>query len=353
MLKECAVFFVCFFLWGFSPAYLSTVSEADAAMTLGGSDYVGVGVAVPEFPLDISLARGIFSHARFGATKPLVLMSNESEVGFNLFYEGAYKYASDGYGGSLLLSGGGFRFATAPSGSANAVATMNTRVLITNDGKVGIGTVTPDEVLDVVGNIKVNGSIINDNGISATSNGPVAGSFVNTSAAGKALSATVNGTEVMSADQNGLHATAISYTAPRTRHWSIAGSEFIPLEDTAAYTKINGSLYGTTNYFSAPVHLPDGATVTSMKVHFWDNAAGAVWVFLDRLSMTETFDNMAVLISNNTGASFVSQSTNSVNYPIIDNSAFAYQLNLSRMDGSSNQRLGGVVLSYTVTEPLP
>ncbi len=83
-------------------------------------------------------------------------------VGFNAYYDNGFKHGSTGPAGYLAFgqgTSGAFTFATAPSGLADAAATMTTRMTILNDGKVGIGDTTPTHTLDVAGTINATGII--------------------------------------------------------------------------------------------------------------------------------------------------------------------------------------------------
>lgn len=141
---------------------LDLYTNSTARLSISNNGYVGIGTRTPTFPLDVRLNRS-FSHARFGITAhPLFIMANEPQIGFNAYYDSSYKYGSSGYAGYFGFGQditGGFTFATAPSGIADATITKTVRMAITNDGKVGIGTITPSQSLDVAGNINASGNV--------------------------------------------------------------------------------------------------------------------------------------------------------------------------------------------------
>lgn len=204
-------------------------------MTSNGN--VGVGTSTPQFPLDVQMPYGA-AYARFGVAEPLIMNANPAMLGFNLYYNQAFRYGMGNYGGYLAFNSdvtGGFSFATAPFNLGGSIVTPVTRLVITNTGSVGIGTATPQAMLDVSGS--VNGgaatfgtNLSNGTGVQGVANvGPYswgvygasdqgvgvmgragettsfAGRFENLGG-GKALGAMVNTTEVMDVDLAGVHA---------------------------------------------------------------------------------------------------------------------------------------------------
>jgi hypothetical protein len=217
-------------------------------MRISPNGFVGIGTPAPTFPLDVRLPQGN-TYARFStdAGYPLFVIANQPQVGFNAYLvPGGYRYGLSGGAGYLAFNQdivNGFTFATAAPGTTDTLAAMTRRVAITNDGKVGIGTTTPAQTLDVAGTIQASGSVIGDivqgltkvkgdYGYFSTSNpdyyavlgeslgsgatrgvvgvvnstAGVAGQFTNGAASGKVIQAAVGGTEVMSADETGIHA---------------------------------------------------------------------------------------------------------------------------------------------------
>jgi hypothetical protein len=200
--------------------------------------YIGFGTSAPEFPIDARLNRG-GTFARFGGTaQPLFLMGSNPQIGFNLFFDAGYRYGATWYGAYLAFNtdvSGGFSFGTAPLGGVNTVATVTPRMVITNDGYVGIGTTAPSSQLHVVsatteaagsfGSTVTNGTGVEGRanlgssgwgvyGLAAEGTGVVGrstsatgygGRFENLGT-GSAIGASVNSVEVMKADASGVHA---------------------------------------------------------------------------------------------------------------------------------------------------
>jgi hypothetical protein len=112
---------------------------------------VGIGTASPK-SIFHAMDSNSPTHARFGFYKPVSLISNLPQIGFNIYYYYGFKY-SDNYSGGTIAFGqhitDGFSFNTAPTGINGNAATLSTRMVITNDGNVGIGTLSPVSPLHI------------------------------------------------------------------------------------------------------------------------------------------------------------------------------------------------------------
>jgi len=109
---------------------------------------VGIGLNSPGYGLDVNLAPNGRKTARFrnqwGAFP--IIFSNfdaSSSIGFNIKEDAGFKYDINGVGGLLLFAGGDFIFQTAPTGTADTIAPLTTRMRILNNGQVVIGGTTP------------------------------------------------------------------------------------------------------------------------------------------------------------------------------------------------------------------
>jgi hypothetical protein len=90
--------------------------------------------------------------ATFGPTKPISLIANSPQIGFNNYYAGWWKYGSSGYAGTIdfdQVVDGGFGFRTAISGTAGNNVSLSTKMVLTNSGLLGLGTITPTSPLTI------------------------------------------------------------------------------------------------------------------------------------------------------------------------------------------------------------
>lgn len=115
---------------------------------------LGIGTTSPQAVLDVA-ASTTSASIRVGN---LMLQSYATDNEFitqNLFFNGSWRYAANGYGVRQYFQSGGYYLDTAPSNASGvgAAATVTNRFFVGNTGNVGIGTSAPDAKLDVNGRI--------------------------------------------------------------------------------------------------------------------------------------------------------------------------------------------------------
>ncbi|MBA7571307.1 hypothetical protein ES708_13066 [subsurface metagenome] len=109
---------------------------------------------------------------------------------------------------------------------------------------------------------------------------------------------------------------------------SIGPPAFVPSQDdhdwiiTRTYLNNRTSLDGHSLY--SPVFLPQGATVTKLKLQGKRNVSGDMLLLnLERVSPDGPTDTMAALVADWTGGDG-SIETTTITYPTIDNNAYSY-----------------------------
>lgn len=146
----------------------------------------------------------------------------------------------------------------------------------------------------------------------------------------------------------------ISYST-QTKRYSISGDSFTPALQSLTYTKAFGLLTfggGGLGWFSAPVHLPDGAKVTAFRFNFVDNDGLEMTAVLLRRPLTSAgYENVAVAGAT-TGASPDMRNLNGViEKPLVDNENYIYSAMIAFSGASSNLIAGGVVITYEISRP--
>ncbi|MFQ5453660.1 MAG: hypothetical protein ACE5D6_05685, partial [Candidatus Zixiibacteriota bacterium] len=145
----------------------------------------------------------------------------------------------------------------------------------------------------------------------------------------------------------------ISYSSPRTHYFVVGGEGFLPgKNDAYSNSYDNGGAYIISGYgaMAAPIHLPNGAVVTELKVFFYDNSTSDVSVSLGRLSFSGGYGFLAIVSSSNISG-YGSSTDNSIGYSTINNLSYSYHLRAySSSWDSANLRIMGALVTYTINE---
>lgn len=119
---------------------------------------VGINTTNPLFSLDVSQTSSP-TVARFGSSDPIYLIRNNPHIGFNIYYDNGFRYGTSSNGGATIAYDqhieNGLTFNTAPDGDGGTLAALTTRMAITENGNVGIGTKAPNKLLDVAGSSQI------------------------------------------------------------------------------------------------------------------------------------------------------------------------------------------------------
>ncbi len=105
--------------------------------------------------------------------------------------------------------------------------------------------------------------------------------------------------------------------------------------------------------FFAPVHLPDGATVTLLRLNALDSSASYdVLAKLFRRGLNNSSTVMAETSSITSGLSWETTSENTITAPTIDNHNYQYYVRVQvKGDEGPALRIGGVHVTYTIAAP--
>jgi len=144
---------------------------------------------------------------------------------------------------------------------------------------------------------------------------------------------------------------AVSWAA-QTGYVSIPAAAFTPRESGYNYSNYGSELVNNDNnsdYYYAPVYLPDGATVTRMIFYWEDTSSSDGSASLRRaLLTTGGYNTMASVNTSGSGGDGSSETTD-IDYATVDNTSYMYYVAWTLWD--SNIKGHAVVIEYTYTGP--
>jgi len=144
---------------------------------------------------------------------------------------------------------------------------------------------------------------------------------------------------------------------------SIATSAFIPeLLNDSGHVEYNNEGYylhnqsSNSEWFTAPVQLPHGATVTALEVGWHDGSDQSAIMSLRRHKLDDfssTFDTMASVGSTGSLHTIIEavQGDTSIDFATVDNTQYTYYLEANLPASSEDIKLHGVVIKYEFTKP--
>lgn len=297
-------------------------------------------------------------------------------------------FAGSGY------SGIGFDHATpfriGPVSSIGANPTANTSMTFTPTGRVGIGTDTPDALLQV-SSTGANSSFAVDRTdgkfmsasalpnysiigfdttgrfrigpISSVGNIPQAGTSMTFTSSGRVGLGTASPATKLEVDgtvtANSIafpNGTIQSTAAPSTGIYTVGTGDFVGLAGTAARTSLSGGLGGSymtgpsSVHMLAPVHLPHGATVTTVRFYGYDLHNTNIQIELVRKAFASSTEGILANHTSSTSSGAYSGTDNTVLGATIDNSAYTYFIFVEVVGGSWHSQgelaVNGVVIEY-------
>ena len=140
---------------------------------------------------------------------------------------------------------------------------------------------------------------------------------------------------------------------------SIGSAEFrSALPSTTYYLPGNRlvNLSGVTGTFFAPVHLPQGATITQFVLYFIDNGTSDIVVFLSSVPLDDPTVANTVAVITTSGASPAPRTlvvNTAPNGNIIDNQSNFYVVTITLPSSGLDYQVGGVRIDYKFPINLP
>lgn len=130
-----------------------------------------------------------------------------------------------------------------------------------------------------------------------------------------------------------------------------------PLAENVPYSYDGYALFNSdvsNHTYVAPVVLPNGATVTRLRVWYYDNANSDMSVRLRRASLSSTgaYLDMAGLVTTGASSGVQWGEDTSMAYAAIDNTAFAYYVYVF-LPPSPDLRIVGFRIDYAYTTAIP
>jgi hypothetical protein len=232
---------------------------------------------------------------------------------FNSYWNDGLKSMSDNGYSSFINSEQSngdisFNLSNVANTAANSLIIVPERMRITSSGNLGIATSNPTEKLEVNGNIK---------------------------------------------------AQSYKLSTPKTSYYSVPPTAFRAMSGSNVtivdFTGISFNAVPTpTGGIVAPVNLPQGATVTSFTLYFYDNAAGTDIKGNLLLHIHGTSSGVVMASVSSAGTPLEGNGVdNTINSSFIDHQYFDYSIEVSSTVGAwpgSSLMLKSAVITYTVSE---
>jgi len=169
---------------------------------------------------------------------------------------------------------------------------------------------------------------------------------------------TIDSTQFLRNDQSGtldgnLTVDSILYSSTRTHYYSVSGRNFHPIGLVDFNIDGCGSFYllEPTGEAYASVHLPDGATVTSVIGYFRDtNSDYDIDITLQKNLLDACGFSVMAYLSGNSDTEYYSVASSGVTGNPINNELYAYSLKIECDKWQSDVALKGIAIEYTISE---
>ena len=336
---------------------------------------VGIGIATPGYALhvtDNSTNPGIFT--RQDGTGPAIQGNNYSS---GIGVQGGS--SGSGYAVYANMTGTGTALYATTSGTGSAGIFMG--------GHVGIGTAAPSSPLTVkatsTAGIGLIGTVSQDlkiyfggtSNLTFESSGPMefwpnGGGMVFYLDDGDVKSnvpLSVNGNVTIPA------ANDYAYLTPKTKYQQIPVTALKAIKNTYdfvlttyvvgqdgenGYGSIVGGTAGVEGVATAPVYLPDNATITNFEAKLFDADATAgrnITASLARTTFGSINTDLMVSVNttdadNMTAGGMATRANSTIANPVINNNTYAYYIKVESYQANTNMGIGKIRITYTVTK---
>jgi len=379
----------------------ASVAESNS-LILGNGANVGIGVSTPSEKLELTgnlLIRNpqnngalIFSpsNSEYGVDPDFVIQSAETGAGNNTNFhlsrnamyrtsDNSYQYIDDAGVSATKFeytSGGDLKFSYAAAGTG-AITWTDNAIIKGSTGNVGIGTTAPAKQLSI-GGINDQGWIYMDSDDEFIIENNQQSNRILLSDGTGGLRFEYDGTETMRIKNNvGIGLTNPSeklevngnveipaandykYADPKTRYASVHANGFT-LKDLSSgagvyasggsnSTYILGGFPTVVDYLTAAIQLPHGATITDLTFKVYD--ADATYNCYGELRyITGSGGNGTIVATTgiSTSGGVQTITTNNITEPVVNNSTRLYYLRFVTRRATSDLRLYGAIVTYTV-----
>ena len=139
-------------------------------------------------------------------------------------------------------------------------------------------------------------------------------------------------------------------STPQTEYFTVGSEAFVPgnnVDYKNTYGCGGAFMYSGSGGMVAPVHLPQGAEITNLKVFFNDTSENDMSVSLYRQYLTGCGYQVLASVSSSGDGGYYSEENNSITSPIVDNMTNSYHIYAYSDSWDSDLKIKGAVITYT------
>ena len=169
------------------------------------------------------------------------------------------------------------------------------------------------------------------------------------------------GDDILAADYNLLRQDVREANCDtQTRYYVISPADFAPRNMGGEWNirpeYLKGACSPAISYYTAGVHLPHGAVITSFKVYwFRDDGAASGDADLFRNELGNANEVTMASADSDVATGYHSVEDTTINNATIDNSGYTYdvEITFNPNDSDDDVWIEGIVITYTIVKSLP